>query len=89
MVRLFKAYGTEIDKILAGARFASDLGQFFGPVSEREIEHLRSNEWVTSADDILWRRSKLGLHMSADEQTALRTYMGEGIIKKAKKTAKA
>ena len=85
VVRLFKAYGTEMDKILNGARFASDLGQFFGPVSEREIEHLRANEWVTSADDILWRRSKLGLHMSAEEQTALRAYMGEGIIKKTKK----
>jgi glycerol-3-phosphate dehydrogenase len=73
--RMFKAYGTEIDKILEGARFASDLGKFFGPVSEREIRHLRENEWAVTADDILWRRSKLGLHMKPDEQSALKAYM--------------
>jgi glycerol-3-phosphate dehydrogenase len=72
---MFKAYGTEIDKILGGARFASDLGQFFGPISEREIAHLQQNEWVMTADDVLWRRSKLGLHMKIDEQKALRAYM--------------
>ena len=84
--RLFKAYGTEMGKILGDARFASDLGQFFGPVSEREIEHLRTHEWVTSADDILWRRSKLGLHMKQDEQKALRSFFGEGVkVKKARK----
>ena len=73
--RMFKAYGTEIDKIMEGARFASDLGKFFGPVSEREIRHLRENEWAVTADDVLWRRSKLGLHMKPDEQEALKAYM--------------
>ena len=77
--RMFKAYGTEIEKILGGARFASDLGRFFGPISEREITHLRQNEWVMTADDVLWRRSKLGLHMKIDEQKALRTYMKKTI----------
>ncbi|MCA0433593.1 MAG: glycerol-3-phosphate dehydrogenase [Proteobacteria bacterium] len=75
--RLFRAYGTEVEGMLSGARFAADLGQFFGPISEREIEHLKSKEWARSADDILWRRSKLGLHMKADEQEALRAYLGE------------
>ncbi len=88
VVRMFKAYGTEMNKILGEARFASDLGQFIGPVSEREIEFLRANEWVTTADDILWRRSKLGLHMSADEQSALRAYMSIDLDKKPKKSAK-
>jgi glycerol-3-phosphate dehydrogenase len=88
VVRMFKAYGTEMDKILGNARFASDLGQFIGPVSEREIEFLRTNEWVTSAEDILWRRSKLGLHMSADEQSALRAYMGDDAANVPRKSAK-
>ena len=88
VVRMFKAYGTEMDKILGEARFASDLGQFFGPVSEREIEFLRAHEWVTSADDILWRRSKLGLHMSAEEQSAMRAYMGDDVAKRPKKSTK-
>jgi glycerol-3-phosphate dehydrogenase len=73
--RLFRAYGSDVEKILGDARFATDLGKFFGPVCEKEIEHLRNNEWVETADDILWRRSKLGLHMSSDEQQALRNYM--------------
>jgi glycerol-3-phosphate dehydrogenase len=84
--RLFRAYGTEAEKILEGARFASDLGESFGPVSEREIAYLREKEWVETADDILWRRSKLGLHMKTEEQQALRDYM-EG--NKAKPKAKS
>lgn len=86
VLRLFRAYGTDMQEILKGARFASDLGKSFGPLSEREIEYLRKNEWVQTADDILWRRSKLGLHMNPEEIQALRNYMGEGVKpKKAKK----
>jgi glycerol-3-phosphate dehydrogenase len=73
--RLFKAYGTEVETILGEARFAADLGQTFGSVTEKEIAHLRKNEWVVTADDLLWRRSKLGLHMKPEEQDALRFYM--------------
>ena len=91
MRRLFKAYGTETAKILGNARFAADLGKAIGPLTEREITHLKENEWAVSADDILWRRSKLGLHMKKDEQEALRVYM-EGDTKQVsiprKKTAK-
>lgn len=86
VLRLFRAYGTGMQEILSGARFSSDLGKNFGPISEREIAYLRKNEWVNSADDILWRRSKLGLHMKAEEVQALRDYMGEGVkVKKSKK----
>jgi glycerol-3-phosphate dehydrogenase len=77
--RLFRAYGTEVETILGDAQFAADLGQAFGPVTEKEIAHLRDNEWVVMADDVLWRRSKLGLHMKPEEQEALRVYM-EGAV---------
>jgi glycerol-3-phosphate dehydrogenase len=73
--RLFRAYGTEVEAILGEVRFAADLGQSFGPLTEKEIAHLKNNEWARTADDVLWRRSKLGLHMKADEQAALRDYM--------------
>ena len=73
--RLFKAYGTDAAKMLKGARFAADLGRFFGPISEREVDYLKQNEWAVTADDILWRRSKLGLHMKKDEQDALQVFM--------------
>jgi glycerol-3-phosphate dehydrogenase len=82
VLRLFRAYGSEMQEILKDARFASDLGKSFGPLSEREVEYLRKNEWVKCADDILWRRSKLGLHMKAEDIQALREFMGE--IPKAK-----
>jgi glycerol-3-phosphate dehydrogenase len=80
MRRLFRAYGTDVETIMDGARFAADLGQMFGPVSEKEIAYLREHEWVVTADDLLWRRSKLGLHMKPEEQGALRTFM-EGDVK--------
>ncbi len=73
--RLFRAYGTKIETILNGARFGADLGESIGPLTAREIEYLKSQEWVETADDILWRRSKLGLHMKPDQQQALRDYM--------------
>jgi glycerol-3-phosphate dehydrogenase len=75
MLRLFRAYGTDVDIIMRGARFLGDMGTMFGPLSEREIEYLRQYEWARTADDILWRRSKLGLHMKASDQTALREYL--------------
>ena len=75
MRRLFRAYGTDTETMLADVRSAADLGQCFGPLSEREIDWLKRREWAVTADDILWRRSKLGLHMSKPEQEALRAYM--------------
>jgi glycerol-3-phosphate dehydrogenase len=77
VLRLFRAYGSDVDTILNGARFAADLGKSFGPITEREVEYLRTKEWAETADDILWRRSKLGLHMKPVEQAALRAYLDE------------
>ncbi len=86
VLRLFRAYGSDTDELLAGARFQSDLGQMFGPLSEREINWLRTREWAQTADDILWRRTKLGLHMSLDEQTALREHL-DGTVRLAAKAS--
>jgi glycerol-3-phosphate dehydrogenase len=73
--RLFRAYGTKAETMLNGARFSADLGESIGPLTATEIEYLRENEWAETADDILWRRSKLGLHMKPEQQQALREYM--------------
>jgi glycerol-3-phosphate dehydrogenase len=76
-LRLARAYGTRIFQILKDARAFSDLGRDFGRgLTEAEIAYLREKEWARSADDILWRRSKLGLHMSDAQQQALREFMG-------------
>jgi glycerol-3-phosphate dehydrogenase len=73
--RLFRAYGTLTAEVLGDARFAADLGRSFGTLTEREIEYLKREEWAQTADDILWRRSKLGLHLSRSEQDDLHEFM--------------
>ena len=87
--RLYRAYGNRMELILKDARFASDLGKFIGPLSESELQYLIENEWVTSADDVLWRRSKLGLHMKPDEITELQSYFSAKAKPKLKKKVKA
>jgi glycerol-3-phosphate dehydrogenase len=74
--RLCRAYGARIDTLMAGAKNLADLGrQFGGGLSEREIDYLVREEWAETAEDILWRRSKLGLHMSPDEQAGVHQFM--------------
>jgi glycerol-3-phosphate dehydrogenase len=73
--RIFRAYGTDAEKMFGGARFAQDMGRNFGLLSEREVDYLKTEEWAQTAEDILWRRSKLGLHLSAEEQAALQQHM--------------
>ncbi|WP_246715002.1 glycerol-3-phosphate dehydrogenase [Aestuariivirga litoralis] len=89
--RMFRSYGTKMEEILGEARFGSELGPMIGPLSEREIEYLKREEFVVTADDILWRRSKLGLHMKPDEIEALKAYLAPKAAAKpaAKATSKA
>ena len=64
--RLCRAYGTRIDLVVGGARRLDDLGREVAPqLYEVELEYLRSREWARSAQDVLWRRSKLGLVLDA------------------------
>lgn len=72
--RLVSAYGSEIER--ATARIESALGRHFGAgLYEAEIDYLRCNEWARTAEDILWRRSKLGLRLSSAEAAALAEYL--------------
>lgn len=74
--RLVRAYGTRAMRILGSAGSAADLGRRFGPsLTEAEVNYLMDQEWVSTAEDIVWRRSKLGLHMAATEIDALQTYI--------------
>ncbi len=74
--RLIRAYGTEAKAILAGATTKEDLGQRFGAnLTEREVLWLMKNEYAQAADDIVWRRSKLGLLMSKEDISALDNWM--------------
>ncbi len=72
VLRLARAYGTRLDRVLGNARSLSDLGENFGgDLYQREVEYLVDQEWAAAAEDVLWRRSKLGLHLPADSQRRL------------------
>ncbi|MEH6791919.1 glycerol-3-phosphate dehydrogenase [Parasphingorhabdus sp.] len=74
--RLVRAYGTDTAIMLDGARNLADLGRCFGAgLHEIEIGWLIEHEFARSAEDILWRRSKLGLHMSDAEQQDVATWL--------------
>jgi glycerol-3-phosphate dehydrogenase len=76
--RLARSYGTRARVFLGTSSEASALGRWFGPLSEAEINYLRTSEWAVTAEDVLWRRSKLGLHLSKADQAGVATFMGGG-----------
>lgn len=70
--RLAHAYGTRARNMLGEARSIADLGESFGAtLTEREVKYLMTSEWAMTAEDIVWRRSKLGLRMSPAQIAAL------------------
>jgi glycerol-3-phosphate dehydrogenase len=70
--RLAHAYGTRAAKLLGRAKSMTDLGQSFGAtLTESEVRYLMSSEWACTAEDIVWRRSKLGLRLSPAEIAAI------------------
>ena len=76
--RLVRAYGRDSWKILGPAKSADDLGQDFGAtLTEAEVRWLMTHEFAQSAEDVLWRRSKLGLRRDAEATTALDAWMKE------------
>jgi glycerol-3-phosphate dehydrogenase len=74
--RLARTYGTMARGILAGATRAEDFGQHFGAgLYQREVQHLIDKEWARTADDILWRRTKLGLRLNEEERHRLEEWL--------------
>jgi glycerol-3-phosphate dehydrogenase len=67
IARYTRAYGTRTRKLLAGRHALADMGEELAPqLYTAELEYLLKNEWAHNSADILWRRSKLGLHVPAD-----------------------
>jgi glycerol-3-phosphate dehydrogenase len=74
--RLVTAYGTRAQTVVSGARAMSDLGRLFGAdLTEAEVRYLVAEEWAETADDILWRRTKLGLRFTQEEAAGLETWL--------------
>ena len=75
LLRLCRSYGTNMDTLMSGANTASDMGQNFGgTLTEREAKYLVKYEWAKTAEDIIWRRTKCGLHMSEAQQSTFRDW---------------
>ena len=76
--RLAAAYGTRLERLLAGAAALRDLGRHFGAgLYEKEVRYLIDVEFARTADDIMWRRTKLGLQMTRREQKELAGWIAE------------
>lgn len=74
--RLCRLYGTKARNIIGSAQTLSDLGVHYGgTLTEREIDYLMREEWAQTAGDVLWRRTKLGLVLTATEQATLLSVM--------------
>ena len=78
--RLIRAYGTDAKLMLAQATSPDDLGQDFGAtLTEREVRWLMHHEYAQTADDVLWRRSKLGLRLNKTQADHLDVWMKEAL----------
>jgi glycerol-3-phosphate dehydrogenase len=74
--RYFRNYGTRAERLLGEATEIADLGRNFGgDLYEAEVDYLVVSEFARTAEDILWRRSKLGLHLPADTSQRLDAYL--------------
>jgi glycerol-3-phosphate dehydrogenase len=78
--RFARAYGTQVHTLLDGVTSENGLGEHFGgDLYARELEYLEAHEFARAADDVLWRRSKLGLHLDAETRDKVaRWFEGRG-----------
>jgi glycerol-3-phosphate dehydrogenase len=76
-LRLVHAYGTRVHRILGKATRREEAAPWFGPLNALEVRYLMAHEWARTAEDVLWRRSKLGLRLSGMDQDALARFMAD------------
>ena len=76
IARFVRHYGTDSFRVLDGAASLDDLGRHFGAsLYEREVAWLMAQEWALSAEDVAWRRTKLGLRLSGSQMAELDAWM--------------
>jgi len=74
--RLVATYGTRVERVLGPARRLEDLGPCLGAdLMGAEVRYLMEREWAQTEDDVLWRRTKLGLRFSLEERERLAKFM--------------
>jgi glycerol-3-phosphate dehydrogenase len=78
VARLCRACGTDIDRLLSGVTGPAGLGRDFGAgLTEREVDHMVADEWAEGLDDVIWRRSKLGLRLGIPERIEIARHIGD------------
>lgn len=78
--RLIRSYGTDAWKIMNGSSCSEDMGKSFGEsLTEREVKYLIQEEWAETAEDVVWRRSKLGIRLSKQEIASLDLWMKKNL----------
>jgi glycerol-3-phosphate dehydrogenase len=78
--RLVAAYGSRLQDVLGDAKDRAELGPAFGPeLTGAEVRYLMAKEWARFPDDVLWRRSKLGLTMPPRDRDALAAFMATAL----------
>jgi glycerol-3-phosphate dehydrogenase len=81
--RLARAYGSRAKVIVQGRQGLNDLGQNLGgDLFEAELDYLVAHEWAMTAEDVLWRRSKLGLHLDAAARSRVEEWFREHLTKR-------
>jgi len=81
-LRLVRAYGTEARSILGEAQDAEALGRDFGAtLTEAEVRWLMTREYARRAEDVVWRRNKLGLRLDQSQVAALEEWMAKNTIR--------
>ncbi|WP_170784535.1 glycerol-3-phosphate dehydrogenase [Ruegeria lacuscaerulensis] len=76
--RLVRAYGTEVRNILGDAKTTSDLGEDFGAtLFARELDWLMTREYARTAEDVVWRRNKLGLRLTPEQIARIQAWMDQ------------
>ena len=78
--QLAHRHGSAVPAVLAEARKPTDLGEYFGDqLFAREVDYFIAHEWATSAEDVLWRRTKAGLNVNSLQKQSLTEYVARRV----------